>query len=291
MNENWTIYEVTLSSLPATKSRASSQVEPAEPMPEQSSRAKEKVDPICPLPGSAQRGEEVHNPRESQNGPDDLALLHAMIGHYARLLWDMQKTRVAMGNRVSAMERDDIDKEWRLPAEKIVKDLKAVESGVNRQLESLMKRHPLREWIERTPGIGLGGIARVLGVTGSLDNFPNVAKLWAYLGMHVVNGAAPKRKRGEKANWSADGRKVCYQLADAIVKQRNSPYRAFYDAKKAEYLGRERAGASECPFGQVHKNKEGKVIKCGLAHAHNAAMRYAVKEMLKEMWVEWRRRK
>lgn len=266
-------------------------MKPSDVLPERSQQATHDVGPTGAMPDSVQQGEEVQSSDENPQCRDDLALLHAMIGHYARLLWDMQQTRVAMGNRVSAMERDGIGEDWRQPATKIVKELKSVESGVNRQLESLMKRHPLREWIERTPGIGLGGIARVLGVTGSLDNFPNIAKLWAYLGMHVVDGIAPKRKRGQKANWSADGRKICYQLADAIVKQRNSPYRAHYDTKKAEYLERERTGASECPFGQVHKDKSGKVFKCGLAHAHNAAMRYAVKQMLKEMWAEWRRRK
>ena len=59
---------------------------------------------------------------------------------------------------------------------------------------------------------GLGGFARVLGVTRPLDRFATVSKLWAYLGMHVDNGAAPRRRRGQQTNWSAQGRVVCHQL-------------------------------------------------------------------------------
>jgi hypothetical protein len=52
-------------------------------------------------------------------------------------------------------------------------------------------------------------------------------------------------------------------------------------------------------MGQVHKDKGNKVLACvkvngdgaeTSAHLHNAAMRVAVKEMLKDMWVEWHRR-
>src|SRR5207253_208596 len=98
------------------------------------------------------------------------------------------------------------------------------ERAINLELVHLARQHFLRGWIQEAPGIGLPGFARLLGVTGPLDRFGTVSKLWAYLGMHVVSGAAPRRRRGQRANWSAQGRVVCHQLGVAIVRVRRGKY-------------------------------------------------------------------
>ncbi len=113
--------------------------------------------------------------------------------------------------------------------------------------------------------------------------------MWAYLGMHVDDGVSPRRRRGQRANWSAQGRVVCHQVATSIVRLGRGRYRAAYDRKKSEYLRRPRRGSSACPFGQAHSNRKGEILTCGLRHAHVAAMRYAVKLLLKDMWGAWRR--
>lgn len=199
----------------------------------------------------------------------DLSLIHALLGHYARMLWDIQKVRIAMGNRVAAMERDGLPEEWALPIKAYADDLLKSEKGMDAQLKKLAKRHFLAAWIEAQPGIGLPGFARLMGVTGPLDNFATVSKLWRYVGMAVDNGEAPRRRKGERLNYSPQGRVLCHQLGEAIVKVGRGPYREAYSLKKAEY---EVNHADWTPL-----------------HRHNAAMRYAVKMLLKEMWKEWRR--
>jgi len=239
-----------------------------------------------------------HDKHEVQRmtAPDPL---HSLLGHYARLLWDIQKLRIQVGNRIGAMERDGLPPEATAPHVETQKTLEAQERAIERQLVRLAKQHLLADWVEACPGLGYGGFARIVGVTGDFMLFPNVAKVWAYMGMHVVDGHAPKRERGIKGNWSPQGRVVAHQLADSIVKLGRGPYRELYDAKKADYLARPRLGDSGCPMGQVHKDKGGKVLACvkagengseTSAHLHNAAMRVAVKELLKDMWVEWYRR-
>ena len=146
----------------------------------------------------------------------------------------------------------------------------------------------MRAFVEAAPGIGLRGFGRLLGATGPLDRFATVSRLWAYLGMHVVDGAAPRRRRGKRANWSPQGRVVCHQIGVSILRVRRGRYRAAYDRKKAEYLARPRLGPSACPFGQTHTNRKGDAILCGLNHAHMAAMRFAVKVLLRDLWVAWR---
>jgi len=228
--------------------------------------------------------------RDAQTTTAGLGLLHALLGHYARLLWDLQKARIAMTHRAAAMERDGLALEWRLPLITAASDLKAQEHAVDLQLRRLARQHFLAGWVRRAPGIGLPGFARLVAITGSLDRFGNPAKLWKYLGMHVADGTAPRRRRGQRANFSPQGRVVCHQLGDSISKLKpgNGPYRAAYDRKKAEYLARPRGGPSACPFGQTHTNRQGEPVQCGRMHAHVAAMRYAVKVLLRDLWVAWR---
>jgi hypothetical protein len=216
------------------------------------------------------------------------ALLHALIGHYARQLWGVQKTRIALSQRVGATQRDGLAIQWQLPLVTATTDLAATEHAIDLQLTRLARQHFLSGWIEEAPGIGLGGFARLLGVTGPLDRFATVSKLWAYLGMHVDDGAAPRLRCGERVRWSARGRMVCHQIATSIVRVHRGRYRAAYDRKKVEYLARPRLGPSACPFGQTHTTRKGEILTCGLMHAHVAAMRYAVKLLLRDLWVAWR---
>lgn len=222
-----------------------------------------------PLPVAGNQSEIGRTASDAHEMHADLALLHALMGHYARTLWDVQQVRVMMGNRVAAMERDGVPPAFRVLVVAAAAELVRKERSLDYQLERLARRHPMASFIQQAPGIGLPGFARLLGITGSLDRFATVSKLWAYLGMHVVDGGAPRRHRGETANWSSQGRMLCHQLGESIVKVGRGPYREAYVRKKAEYA------ADRPDWTQAHR--------------HKAAMRYAVKLLLKELWLEWRR--
>ena len=233
----------------------------------------------------------------------DLDWLHALLGHYARQLWDVQKERIAAGNRVAAIERDGLG-EYAGPARDVVTAYEKIEGSIDRVLVSLVKQHPLAGWIGEQRGIGLPGFARLLGVTGSLDRFGMVSSLWKYLGLHVVDGHAPRREKGvpwthtnctyghlrtctpscttdhhpdcspgtKGSAYAPQGRVVCAQIGDAIVKVgAGGPYRAAYDRKKGEYLARPRIGPSGCPMGQTHKSKTGRVLPCVKTDASTGA--------------------
>lgn len=298
----------------------------------------------------------------------DSAYLHGAIGHYGRLLWDIQRLRIAIGNRIKAMERDNIPEHWIAPAREQLRNLEQVERSVGRMLETTAGRHFLAEWVIGQRGIGLGGFARLLAVTGPLDRFGTVSKLWKFLGQAVQEGpqltheealalcigdqvlvkvpAATKtydewRPGTVKDSWadatdtvkftfenipgefcefdlyhfgkaqrmpagqlashsycaggthlrtcppdcardhhpnchpdqvgnaySPQGKVVCRQIADAIVKVgAGGPYRLAYDRKKAYY----------------QNNRPNWSKK----HCHEAAMRYAVKGLLRDMWQAW----
>src|SRR5713226_4604230 len=209
-----------------------------------------------------------HQRADAQGMHADLDQLHAVMGHYARMLWDIQKTRIGLTNRVEAMKRDETPDQFFLRAADAGSSLTEAEQTLNRHLEHLAKQHPMADWIAQAPGIGLPGFARLLAVTGSLDRFPNVAKLWKYLGLHTVDGQAPKRRRGETwthtncqgghlrdcdlatcktdhhpnctpdgigTAYSPQGGVVCHQLGEAIVKVGRGRYREAYDRMKLYY--------------------------------------------------------
>jgi hypothetical protein len=202
----------------------------------------------------------------------DLAILHALLGHYARQHADVQRTRLMVENRIRAMTEGGLGDEWTLPLRRQLDELVILEASMERELEGLMRQHPMAGFIRTdAKGLSLRSFALLFGSTGPLDRFATVSKLWAYLGMHVVDGAAPRRVQGQSANWSAQGRVRCWLIAESIVRVgEGGRYREAYDRKKAEYE------TARPDWTQLRR--------------HNAAKRYAVKELLKDLWIEWRSR-
>jgi hypothetical protein len=276
----------------------------------------------------------------------DLDQLHAALGHYARMLWDIQKTRIGLSNRASAMKRDDLPTQWFGSDDWTPGDasdtLSEVEQRINSYLERLAKRHPMADWIAQQPGVGLPGFARLIGVTGSLNRFPTVSKLWKYLGLAVLNGERQRMPKGELAShtncaaigthlrtckkdckrdhhpncapdgfgtaYSPQGLVVCHQLSESIIKSAGCTHgctKVVDDDGAPNELGSECKRSHEHKFKcdpprhpsvyvQVYDLRKAQYEAAGWgksqAHRHNSAMRCAVKEFVKQLWIEWHRR-
>lgn len=81
-----------------------------------------------------------------------------------------------------------------------------------------------------------------------------------------TGGVAPKRRKGQKANWNATAKMRAYLCAESCIKQRHSPYRAVYDARRAHTA-------------DTHPEWTD-------GHSHNDALRVVAKEILKDLWRE-----
>lgn len=148
-----------------------------------------------------------------------------------------------------------------------------------------------------------------------------VSELWAYAGYHVVPaghctgdphggsvsgeqngsdpgqgktdahmafaGVAPKKARGQRANWSATAKMRTFLIAESCIKNRESPYRSAYDATRQKYAGA--VHAAEC----IRCGPKGKPAPVGSplsdGHKHARALRAVAKEILKDLWREARR--
>lgn len=116
---------------------------------------------------------------------------------HAALEWDtIQRARLALGGMVSAFERheriippwlDSDDKE--MPG--LLQVLMMQEASA---LRAVKRAASGEEWVERVAGfveetLGLGpAILCIVGLLPPLPNFANPAKLWKYLGLHVIGG-------------------------------------------------------------------------------------------------------
>src|SRR5690606_23278234 len=104
----------------------------------------------------------------------------------------------------------------------------------------------------------------------TLHNRPRtVSELWAYCGMHVIDGEGARRRKGQRANWSSEAKMRAYLIATSIIKQMPSPYRAVYDERR-QVTAVSRPDWSD-------------------GHSHNDALRVVAKRLLRDLWVEAKR--
>jgi hypothetical protein len=151
-----------------------------------------------------------------------------------------------------------------------------------------------------------------------------VSELWAYCGYHVVPvgqwlldlqagdaggelngsgpghvangtqgsfaGVAPKRQRGQHANWSATAKMRAFLIAEKCVqsgKGSNTTYYQVYAAARAKYA--DAVHAAECPRCGPKGKPAQPDTPLSDGHKHARALRAVAKEILKQLWREARR--
>lgn len=252
-----------------------------------------------------------------------VGLTDPVLALLADALDDLERTRIANENRVRQLTRsvEDSDGETRGlgmdsshpvvgKLTEIVEAMAAIEHQTVLTLQRRLRLHQMHPWLKAQVGIGEKQGARLLAALGDpywndLHGRPRlVSELWAYCGLHVVRsggdadhwnsdthgtavGVAPSRKRGSKANWSADAKMRVYLVAESCIKRSDSPYRPAYDLGRAKYEGAlHEAECKRCG----PKSKPAQVgSELSKGHQHARAMRLVMKEILKEMWREARR--
>jgi len=106
-----------------------------------------------------------------------------------------------------------------------------------------------------------------------------IRPLWAYLGLHVVDGRSPRRQKGRQITWHPLGRRLVLGpdgVADQIVRFSTPGYRELYDRTKAR-LGVERRDAAG------HVDGPRPIV------LHNIARKVAAKAFVGDLLTEWKR--
>lgn len=193
-----------------------------------------------------------------------VAPLDPLLALHAETLTDLEKTRIALDNRVRSLEALGVTEEGQAKMGALAEAVQKIELQTINELERTMKKHSLGNWIAGQKGLGFKQTSRLLAVLGSMDRFPTVSKLWAYCGMHVVDGKAPRHTKGQQSNWNEQARMRIRLISESCIKCRTSPYRPVYDAGRLKYADLE--------------------ITDG--HKHNRALRLVSKAILKDLWLQ-----
>jgi hypothetical protein len=230
--------------------------------------------------------------------------------------YDLQKLRIASGNRSSAgvetTELDDRDREF---LASMGTGLNELEKQALRHVKGRLKGIPIYEkWLKDQKGVG-PTMAGVLLAQIDITRCNTPSQLWAYCGLAVAeDGKAVRRKKGEKLKYNPWLKaKVIKVLAESFIKAK-SPWREFYDNYKTRKENQlvdkcmacggsgkikakaekksEKVESIESAKTKPCSNCEGTGGPCpwgaSKAHRHNAAKRYMVKMFLLEFWLKWR---
>lgn len=269
-----------------------------------------------PLPATDHREHDTQRPHvgggKSLSG-DDWTDQYALLRFLSEQFDDIEQNRIAASNRIQALT-DPRGKGTAkgLPAwapevvalQTLVDQIEAAENGFARELTRTLKTLPLWEWIDNTPGVGPKQAARLLGVIGDPASRPNPAKLFAYCGYHVVDGAAPTRRQGQKANWSPSAKSRAWLVAKSCLKAGVRKTDAVDDSDGYDHTNR----VAITRYGQVYLDGRAKYtdathgsvcVRCGpkgrpaevgsplsLKHQDARATRLVAKAVLLDLWRE-----
>ena len=153
--------------------------------------------------------------------------------------------------------------------------LEKARTGYEKHLTKLGKKLPVAHMADIIRGVSHKGLANIVGECGDLSAYKSVSAVWKRAGLAVIDGERQRKVAGDAAllhGYSPQRRSTFWNLAEPLLKAQGKddaagPYRRLYDAHKAE---------------QVEKGLP-------LSHAHNRAMRYMTKALLKDLTLEWRR--
>lgn len=189
----------------------------------------------------------------------------------ARALIDLrdttiQKSRVAFGNRLAAIERGDDDGAYRGYIEKFHSRLVDFETEINAALNDIASDMPIAERMITVKGVGKTLAIKVAAMI-DIKRCDTVSALWRYAGYGVVDGRAERPRKGEKLHYNKRLKTACYLVGLSFLKS-NSPYRRIYDEARADY--------------------ESSRPNWTKAHQHMGAMRKMIKVWLSHLWLVWR---
>lgn len=186
---------------------------------------------------------------------------------------------------------------WNETKEKIWRSLNTSTEELKTALEDEIKIHPIWEnWLQQVKGINyllagevIGGFEGALDLNESLgQHFKTVSQMWAFAGLDVRNGRAPRFSRGEKASFNGELRSVLLGRLGTSLKLARGGYYELYLKQKNRLVRRfQKEGVKIVPTSNLpkkngkHYEPEGVISK---GHLDNMARRKMVKMFVSHLW-------
>ena len=158
--------------------------------------------------------------------------------------------------------------------------LKAQRATYEKRMAKLGKDLPIAHMVAEIKGVSTMTLATIVAEVGDMSAYEKgVAGIWKRAGLAVIDGERQRKKAGEAAllhGYSPERHAVFWNVGCALLKAQGKiaedgtdnrgPYRVVYDERKA--------------YERPRVESDG--------HAHNRAMRYMTKRLLKHLWMAWR---
>ena len=220
-----------------------------------------------------------------------------MLSIYARSFYDFQEVKNEFAGRLRAAEEiEEFPEERKKELDDYRKKLESAEAGLLKIIKPYLFEYPVYgNFLLNIRGCAERMSACLITSIKDIKKFPTVSKLWAYSGLHLIDGAAVKRKKGEKAYWNGFLKSKLYVLAGCLIKQNfdaetHEPlkYRKLYDDYKHRMTHRDKCHLTK---EQHAKSKDASPTwlanGCTKGHVENMAMRYLEKMFLQDLWLAW----
>ena len=180
----------------------------------------------------------------------------------------IQKSRIAFGNRISAVEggRDTADEHTMNIFNSWNERFTMMEAQLDSDISDLIEDVPIIDALVSIKGIGKILAAKLVSAI-DIEQADTVSALWRYAGYAVINGEREKPTKGEKLHYNAELKKNLYLVATSFMRC-GSPYREIYDSAREYY--------------------DVKHPEWTKGHSHNAALRKMTKLFLSHLWEHWR---
>jgi uncharacterized short protein YbdD (DUF466 family) len=170
--------------------------------------------------------------------------------------------------------------------EELLKNFNKLESDAKKFMTEELKNYPIyTRWLSQIKGVNVSVGGGLIAIIKDIRKFNHCSSLWKYFGLDVRDGKAPRRQKGQVANWSQKGRSLVLGIiADSFIKQRTPGYRELYDAAKAKELAEEELN----PGTRLDTKRFGTPEHKPLGHADKRAKRKMMKLFMSHLWSTWR---
>jgi hypothetical protein len=186
-------------------------------------------------------------------------------------------------NAVSTGKINNDENEYMQSCLYIAKNLKTQENEYKEIMKKFLNKQEIYiQYLGKIRGVAELSSANLMRYLGDCSKFDNISKLWAYCGYSVVEGKAPKRKKGETINFNAKLRSILWNISNNLMKLNHGYYRTLYNTEKEKHLNRVYpTGELKGKYGAVYKEED---IHISKLHAHNRALRKIIKHFLSHYW-------
>lgn len=177
-----------------------------------------------------------------------------------------------------------------------------IEKKQDKLIKNIVQSHPVwTDWLSHVNGVSvhlagliIGGFASAFKEGEGIEHFKTVGQAWAFAGLDVKDGKAPKREPGQPSSFNTTLRSILLgRVADSLIYQKGKYYKLYQRAKDEYYAkflseGYKIVSAKELPEDKRGKKYEppGVISKI---HLERMARRKMIKIFVSHLMEVWKK--